>query len=220
MKTLLLFCDFDGTVSRRDVGYNMYHHFSGGRNDELLPDWRAGKMSSRECLTREAAMVNATSQEILAYIEQFEIDPGFADFVALAKKNGIAPTILSDGLDFYIRHILGRNGLDQLAVIANIGHLNGSGLTIDFPRTNRTCTRCGNCKGEIIEEFRERAETPVTTVFVGDGYSDICATRSADLLFAKKDLERYCVEHKIAYTKYDTFFDVGRILTERGLWRP
>lgn len=220
MKKLLLFCDFDGTVSRRDVGYNMYHHFSGGRNDELLPDWRSGRMSSRECLTREAAMMHATSEEIIAFVEQFEIDPGFADFVALARKNEIEPIILSDGLDFYIRHILGRNGLGELPIIANIGYLNGSGLTIEFPRTNRACTRCGNCKGEIIEEYREQAGEPVTTVFVGDGYSDTCATRSADILFAKKDLARYCAEHKIPYTKYDTFFDVGRMLTELGHWRP
>ena len=217
---LLLFCDFDGTISQRDVGYNLYHHFSGGRNDELLPDWKAGRMSSRECLTLEAAMVTATSEEIMAFLEQFPIDPSFGDFVALAKKNGAMPTILSDGLDFYIRHILGRNGLEHIPTISNIGHLNGSGLTIDFPRTNRNCTRCGACKGEIIEEFRERESGPVTTIFVGDGYSDICATRSADLLFAKKDLERYCVEHKIAYTKYDTFFDVGRVLIELGHWRP
>lgn len=217
---LLLFCDFDGTISQRDVGYNLYYHFSGGRNDELLPDWKAGRMSSRECLTLEAAMVTATPEEIMAFLEQFPIDPSFGDFVALAKKNGAMPTILSDGLDFYIRHILSRNGLEHIPTISNIGHLNGSGLTIEFPRTNRNCTRCGACKGEIIEEFREREAGPVTTIFVGDGYSDICATRSADLLFAKKDLERYCVEHKIAYTKYDTFFDVGRVLIELGHWRP
>ena len=217
---LLLFCDFDGTISQRDVGYNLYHHFSSGRNDELLPDWKAGKLSSRECLTREAAMVTASSDEIMAFLEPFTIDPGFADFVALAKKNGVVPTILSDGLDFYIRHILDRNNLDHLPVISNIGHLNGSGLTIEFPRTNRACTRCGACKGEIIEEFRDRAGDEVLTVFVGDGYSDICATRSADVLFAKKDLARYCVEHKIAYTKYDSFFDVGRVLIEHGHWRP
>jgi len=216
---ILIFCDFDGTISRRDVGYNLYHHFSGGRNDLLLPDWKSGRMSSRECLTREAEMVTASTEEIMAFLDQFTIDPGFAEFDSLCRKNGVEPIILSDGLDFYIRHILGKYHLGHMRVISNIGHLNGTGLTIEFPRTNRECRRCGACKGEIIEEFRDRCDEPVTTVFVGDGYSDVCATRAADLLFAKKDLERYCLEHKVAYTKFDTFFDVSRAMIDSGYWR-
>ncbi len=218
MKTLV-FCDFDGTISRRDVGYNLYHHFSGGRNDLLLPDWKAGRMSSRECLTREAEMVTASRDEIMAFLEQFTIDPGFAEFDSLCRKNGVEPVILSDGLDFYIRHILGKYNLGHMQVISNIGHLNGNGLMIEFPRTNRECRRCGSCKGEIIEEYRDRCAEPVRTVFVGDGYSDVCATRAADLLFAKKDLERYCLDHSIAYTKFDTFFDISRAMIDLGHWR-
>ncbi|PWB71158.1 hypothetical protein C3F09_08190 [candidate division GN15 bacterium] len=218
MKTLV-FCDFDGTISRRDVGYNLYHHFSGGRNDLLLPDWKAGRMSSRECLTREAEMVTAKTEEIMAFLDQFTIDPGFPEFESLCRRNGVEPIVVSDGLDFYIRHILSRNNLGHLHVLSNIGHLDGAGIRIEFPRTNRECRRCGNCKGEIIEEFRERAGEPVTTVFVGDGYSDVCATRAADLLFAKKDLARYCLEHGIAFTKFDTFFDVSRALIDLGHWR-
>jgi 2-hydroxy-3-keto-5-methylthiopentenyl-1-phosphate phosphatase len=215
MKTLV-FCDFDGTISRRDVGYSLFHHFSGGRNDLLLPDWKAGRMSSRECLTREAEMVTASSTEILTFLDQFEIDPGFASFVELCRKNNTDLVILSDGLDFYIHRILARNGLTDLSVICNIGKLDGSGLTIEFPRTNRECARCGSCKGEIIEEHRARHQEPTRTVFIGDGYSDTCATRAADLLLAKKDLERYCLKQDIKYTKFDTFFDVARVLAERG----
>jgi len=216
---MLVFCDFDGTISRRDVGYNLYHHFSGGRNDLLLPDWKAGRLSSRECLTREAEMVTASADEIMAFLDQFTIDPGFAEFESLCRKNGVEPVVLSDGLDFYIRHILTRYGLAHLQVISNIGHLDGSGLSIEFPRTNRACRRCGACKGEIIEEFRGRCGEPATTVFIGDGYSDICAAGAADLLFAKKDLKRYCLDHKVAYTKFDTFFDVSRALMGYGHWR-
>ncbi|RME18936.1 MAG: hypothetical protein D6800_14980, partial [Candidatus Zixiibacteriota bacterium] len=54
-------------------------------------------------------------------------------------------------------------------------------------------------------------------VFVGDGYSDACAARRADVLYAKKDLAEYCRAEKIAYTLYDTFEDVARDLMGRGL---
>jgi 2-hydroxy-3-keto-5-methylthiopentenyl-1-phosphate phosphatase len=215
MKTLV-FCDFDGTISKRDVGYSLFHHFSGGENDKLLPDWKAGRMSSRECLTREAEMVKAPTEEILSYLDQFEIDPGFVAFEQLCRRNDMPLLIVSDGLDFYINRILARNGLSHLEVVCNIGHLNTHGIEIEFPRTNRECRRCGSCKREIIEERCGLVSQECRTVFIGDGYSDTCATRAATLLFAKKDLERYCQAHNITYNSFDTFFDVARILVERG----
>ena len=212
----LLFCDFDGTISRRDIGYSLFHHFSGGRNDALLPDWKAGRISSREVLTREAAMVSATKSEIMSFLEQFEIDPGFSAFVAQCRKNRIEPVILSDGLDFYIKYVLQRNQLDGLQVVSNVGHFTADGLEIEFPRVNKACRRCGNCKGEILEEFRAQASGEVRTVFIGDGYSDTCAARVADRLFAKKDLAVYCRDQNIAYTTFDTFHDVASRLTREG----
>lgn len=218
--TTLIFCDFDGTISRRDVGYSMFHHFSGGRNDALLPDWKAGRITSREVLMQEAAMVSASPAEIMAYLNQFAIDQGFKPFVDLCRKNRIQPVILSDGLDFYIRHILKRYDLSDLEVVCNVGTLHPDGLRIAFPRNNTACSRCGNCKGEIIEEYRARVEGPSRTIFIGDGYSDTCAATTADVLLAKKDLAHYCRTHNIAYTTYDTFFDVILLLTEQGYLRP
>jgi 2-hydroxy-3-keto-5-methylthiopentenyl-1-phosphate phosphatase len=218
MKTVV-FCDFDGTISRRDVGYTLFHHFSGGKNELLLPDWKSGRMSSRECLTREAAMVHASSDEILAFLDQFEIDPGFVQFEQLCRSNDVPIIVLSDGLDFYIKRILERNQLAHLSVTSNIGKLNSHGLQIEFPRNNRECTRCGSCKGEIIEEYVGRDSGQYRTVFIGDGYSDTCATRVAGFLLAKKDLERYCLDHDIPYSRFDTFFDVARILVEQGYLR-
>ena len=219
MKTIV-FCDFDGTISRRDVGYSLFHHFSNGENDKLLPDWKAGRMSSRECLTREAAMVTASSQEILAFLDQFEIDPGFSAFERLCRQNDFGLVILSDGLDFYINPILARNGLSHLELRCNIGRLNSHGIDIEFPRDNVACERCGSCKGEIIQEYCGQISGESRAIFVGDGYSDTCATRAASVLFAKKDLERYCQAHNIAYNRYDTFYDVAGTLIGQGIARP
>ena len=49
-------------------------------------------------------------------------------------------------------------------------------------------------------------------VFIGDGVSDLAAAREADVLFARRGLrlEEYCLEHKIAYTPFDTFADIKR----------
>ncbi len=218
--SVAIFCDFDGTVSRRDVGYAMFHHFSGGRNDALLPAWKSLEMSSRECLTAEAAMVEGSADEIQAFLSQFDIDPHFQIFERLCVKNSVPLHILSDGLDLYINPILRRNDLGHLPVMANIGRLNGHGLEIEFPWTNTECKRCGCCKGERMAEYRQsQGEMSVRLAFVGDGYSDVCAVTQADLLIAKKDLAKFCTERKIPFVPFDNFADVAQILVDNGYLR-
>jgi len=214
-----VFCDFDGTISRRDVGYNLFRHFSGGKNDELIPDWKAGRLSTRDCLLQEAAMVHATEEEVYRFLEQFELNPGFVEFVRLCQASSVDLFVVSDGLDFYIRHLLEHNNLEHLSVIANRGRLENGGIKVEFTHHNRTCRRCGNCKGERIQEYRNGKSQKTRVVFVGDGYSDTCATAEADLIFAKKDLEQYCLINDIVFYKYDDFFDVARKMVELGYLR-
>ncbi|NOY87808.1 MAG: MtnX-like HAD-IB family phosphatase [FCB group bacterium] len=211
-----VFCDFDGTVTTRDVGYNLFHHFSQGKNDELLPDWKSGRISTRECLRLEASMVKATPQEIYAFLQQFEIDKGFKDFVNFCDHNHMPLLITSDGLDFYIRFLLQKYQLSRLNFLSNIGHLENGGITLAFPHHNIHCTRCGICKGEVIEQFRTNSEDKYKIIFIGDGYSDICATQQADIIFAKKDLEQYCLKKNIHYYAYETFYDIKRQMLQLG----
>ncbi len=207
MKTAV-FCDFDGTISRRDVGYNIFRHFSGGRNELLLPDWKAGVMTTRECLTREAEMVKATPDELYRFIDQFELNDGFHEFVDACASSEIPFHVASDGLDFYIKYILEKNNLPHLSVVTNKARLENGGITVEFPHDNISCERCGICKGERIQQFRRQTGGEYKIVFIGDGYSDACGAREADIVFAKKDLEQYCQRHNIDYFSYDTFYDV------------
>lgn len=214
-----VFCDFDGTITRRDVGYNLFYHFSKGKNDELIPQWEAGRLSTRDCLLQEAAMVHATEEEIYRFLEQFEFNPGFVEFERLCQASGTDLFVVSDGLDFYIRYLLERNHLEHLHVIANRGKLENGGITVEFTHHNRTCRRCGSCKGERIQEYRSRQPQKACVVFIGDGYSDVCATAEADVVFAKKELEQYCLINDIAFYKYDDFFDVARKMAALGYLR-
>lgn len=214
---LTIFCDFDGTIARADVGYQLFRHFSGGRNEELIPDWKAGKISSREILEREADMVNAPAGEILTFIDQFSLDPTFTPFARRCQRAGVPLFVVSEGMDVYIKRLLQREGLDDIPVICNIGRLEQDRIFIDFPHVNRHCTRCGSCKGERIEEYRAQAADGAVVAFIGDGYSDACAAREADILFAKKDLEHYCQSENIPYNWYDTFDDVTNWLVSHSM---
>lgn len=215
--TNLIFSDFDGTITRQDVGYNIFHHFSGGKNDALLPDWKSGAMTTRECLRREAEMVTASRDEIYNFIDKFELNDGFIEFVNKCQANDLPMTILSDGLDFYIDFLLGRENLRQIPVLSNIGILKNETIEIEFPHENRLCKSCGSCKAERMAEFRATVPGETRAIFIGDGYSDACATKEADLIYAKKDLAHYCDEKNIDYCAFDTFFDVISDLTDKGI---
>ncbi|MBU2534459.1 MAG: HAD-IB family phosphatase, partial [Alphaproteobacteria bacterium] len=128
-----VFCDFDGTITLRDVGYSIFHHFSGGRNDELLPDWKSGRISSRETLLREAAMSPLTAEQLYAYLDTFEIDEGFAPFVTRCRESGCELIVVSDGLDLYIHHLLGKYNLTDLPLITNHAFLADGHIQIEFP---------------------------------------------------------------------------------------
>ena len=213
-----IFCDFDGTVSKRDIGYQLYHHFSGGRNDALLPDWKAGRLTTRDCLEMEAAMVRASSEEILSFLDQFELDDTFIEFERVCRANSIPLMIVSEGLDFYIKRLLLAHGLDDLPVYCNIGHLENGGLRVEFPYRVRTCDGCGNCKAARIAEYRRTANDSGQVIFIGDGYSDACGANEADMVFAKKDLVRYCRDEGISYHRFSNFNDVTSRLLQIGLF--
>lgn len=210
------FCDFDGTIAQHDVGYNLFHHFSGGRNDTLIPDWKAGRLSTRDCLLQEAAMVHATESEIYSFLGQFELDKGFPHFVEICRANEANLLVVSDGLDFYIKYLLAHNSLGDLPVLTNIGRVENSRLVVEFPYHNLTCRRCGSCKEERIREYRNDQAGETRIIFVGDGYSDACAVKEADVIFAKKELEDYCQTHDIEYYRYKDFFDVARLAVSLG----
>ncbi|MCB2231621.1 MtnX-like HAD-IB family phosphatase [bacterium] len=215
-----IFCDFDGTLARRDVGYHLYNRFTGGRCNELIPDWKAGTLSTRDCLLKEAAMFRGEPDEVFAFLDTFELNPGFVEFAALATRCNIPLHIISDGLDVYINHILTRHGINDIPVICNHARLVDGGMVLEFPYDDPHNTGGGVCKGDRIAEYRRGQKGPLTIIFIGDGLSDIGALPQTDILFAKKDLARYCDRRNIPYTAFDTFHDITGELVARSLFVP
>jgi 2-hydroxy-3-keto-5-methylthiopentenyl-1-phosphate phosphatase len=204
-KAIRVFSDFDGTISARDVGASLFNHFSGKKNWGTVQLWLEQKISSRECLWRECSYIDASKQTLLAALDRIDIQKGFPDFVSFLKTHSIPLHILSDGLDFYIKAFLARNGLDDLDIHANCAHFVNGSLYPSFPHYARGCGFCGCCKGERINSLSHDGEL---TIFIGDGFSDRCALDVADVVFARGDLEALCRETAVACLPFADFFDV------------
>lgn len=211
---LRVFCDFDGTVAQKDVGRELFSHFTGHRSEDIGRKYLDGVITARECLLSEANLVaGVTSAQLGTFVDQFAIDEYFVAFRTFCLSQGIPLAIVSDGLDFYVERILNRNGLGDCMFFAN--HLefkNVDGVTsldITFPYTDSECLLCGNCKRNHMLSLSSDEDI---IVYVGDGISDRCPVRHADVVFAKKDLIRYCQQENISYFEYSDFRDVQQRL--------
>lgn len=212
---LRIYCDFDGTAALQDVGSSLFRTFAGEKANSIVADYLSGKINARDCLTKECEALGSIDRRSLeTFVDGFQLDPTFSPFVRFCRSRGIPLTILSDGLDFYVRRILVNAGLEDVPWFANRAVWqettnNMATLTPEFPYRDEHCDLCGNCKRNHIASLTPDDDA---VVYIGDGISDRCPVRFADMVFAKKRLIRYCQEQNVSYWKFDTFDDVRQRL--------
>jgi len=203
-----LFVDFDGTVTEKDVGDGIFTKFMRGDpalHDKLIADWKAGLISSHQCLTQECENSEVTEDELQDELDSYDLTPGFKETAKFCWDNGIPITILSDGMDYYIEYILSRHGLKNIQFRSNHMYFNDGSMIVEFPFFDKGCGRCGNCKRWHMDVIREDSEK---IVYAGDGYSDRFAIKSADVVFARRDLENYCRNTNHEYIPFGDFYQI------------
>ncbi|HYM82044.1 MAG TPA: HAD-IB family phosphatase [Candidatus Limnocylindria bacterium] len=206
-------CDFDGTISPSDIGAAFVRNFSPGRDAEraaLLERWRSGRLGSREITEAECALMRTSRSDALAFTRRFDLDPWFAPFVAEALDRGDQVMVVSEGFDFYVNDQLARHGLERLPVAANHIRFAGDRVIPEFPFSDPECASCGNCKAAHVRRYRALGER---TVLVGDGLSDRCGARAAEVVLARagSDLEGWCRAASIPCTPFTSFAEVAAL---------
>jgi 2,3-diketo-5-methylthio-1-phosphopentane phosphatase/HAD superfamily hydrolase (TIGR01509 family) len=213
MKQLIL-CDFDGTISIRDMGYNLVYRFTSGDWEAIDRDFCEGKIGSKEAYIRIANILKGDEQALLNFIHQHSnIDPHFTSFYQYCREKGIDVKIVSDGLDFYIKTVLEIHHLSEIPFYANCTHfLRGGGVDISFPHSNEECGLCGTCKKRLVQVHRKDYDS---ILFIGNGLSDRCAAREADFVFAKDFLYTYCIDQDITCHFFQNFSEILGDLKKR-----
>jgi HAD superfamily phosphoserine phosphatase-like hydrolase len=219
--------DFDGTLAEADIGNRFFHRFTRDeeRWNELIAGWKREELSARECLAFECALSDVDERAALEFFDGFVLAPGALEFVAAARRAGHEIVVASDGLEMYVSRLLARAGL-EVPFSANRIHFQSGGPIPEYasggpavrlpdgrvagsrPGAPAGCGRCGNCKGAILEAAARGGGR--RTVLVGDGYSDRCAARVAEVVYAKDDLLGYCRERGIAARPFTVLEDVAR----------
>lgn len=191
--------DWDGTVTVADSLVAAVHALGDGSiYDVSLQDAFA---SYGEALAAEVGTLRVSADELAAWaVETVEIRPGFHEFVERYE-----PLIVSSGLPQIILPVLEREGLGRLEVRANDAQPSPDGWRVRF-RHEGLCPVCGDrCKRRSLPD-----ERPIA--FVGDGWSDRCASLACDRVFARAGLAAYLDEQGVPFEPYETFFDVAAAL--------
>ncbi len=207
------FLDFDGTITKEDLIDRVLEEFADPQWLKIEQSWVNGEIGSRDCLAMQMKLIKAKLCDILDFAEDIGIDETFLDFAKYCKDQAVQIVILSDGIDLFIKSILGRYGLNDIRVYSNsLASTNGS-YEMYFPYFRNDClSRSGICKCKIMEELSSPSSV---NILVGDGRSDFCVARKADLIFAKSDLLDFCRVEKIPYLEHTEFRDIMEWLKDQ-----
>ncbi len=208
-KNLKIFCDFDGTIAKKDTWIALGEYFINKKDEWaiVIKQFESLEIGSRECFIKECNLVENFNIDIFdRIIDEQELDIYFKDFKAYCIKNNLQLFILSEGMDYYIERILYKNNLN-LEFFSNSFILadDRKSFKLEFPYSDSDCIKCGCCKRNLLMNLSSDDDI---SIYIGDGYSDACVVNYADIVFAKKSLASYCWKNNITYFEYNNFRDI------------
>lgn len=206
-KEFKIFVDFDGTITKQDVGDAIFREFGDVEKvNPIIDDLLNDKISAKESWTSLCNSVeNINEDDLTEFLENIQIDETFLKFDKYCSENDFRLYVLSDGFNFYIDKIFKKHNLSHVEYYSNKLKITNNKLVPSFPHLDESCTSSANCKRNHIIEHSGDDDF---TVFIGDGNSDKYTIQFCDFIFAKDDLLRYCEMERISFFPFKNFEDV------------
>lgn len=202
---MLFVVDFDGTLSVRDTVDAMLERFAGPEWESVEQEWLEGRITAIECMQQQLRMIRSDHVSLEGFFRGIQLDASFLPFYKhVSQFSKVA--IVSDGLDHAIKVAMKNAELPEMPVFANKLHFVPEGIDISWPHRNPSCSGGnGVCKCAVA---RDLSGGDKRVILIGDGKSDACLAKEADVVFAKGSLIKYCTENNIPHFKFQTFADV------------
>ncbi|PIC63479.1 2-hydroxy-3-keto-5-methylthiopentenyl-1-phosphate phosphatase [Sporosarcina sp. P13] len=213
MSNVVVFCDFDGTITKKDNIISIMNQFALPGWEELKDDILSQKISIQQGVRQLFSLVPSNlKEEIISFVLQdAEIREGFSDFVQFTREQNIPLYIVSGGIDFFVHPVLDPYGpFDH--IYCNEATFDEERITIHYPHAcDESCTNqgCGCCKPSIMRKLSDEQQTRIV---IGDSVTDFEAAKLADVVIARDFLAETCEKLDIPYKRFETFTDCINIV--------
>ena len=218
-RRILALLDYDGTMTTHECNEIALQPLVGDEWWDLERESYADRMSHAEVFQRQIGLIRAPRAEIIErLLAAAEPMPGLRDFfTALQLRDGHS-AIVSAGFRESIEEFWRRETLPPMRLFASElvgdGPDDGPPYHLIFSSALGDCPRCGlaSCKAATLRALRRPGD--VVLVF-GDGPSDLCPAREADLTFARGHLAERCAEEGLEWRPLGDF---SAVMGEVDAW--
>jgi len=210
----VIFCDFDGTITRMDTLVYLLDEFSGEDWRSIEDQVEAGSMTEIGALQAEMDLLHIPFEEAASAIRnKIQIDPTFPGFVEYLRKKDFDLTILSGGFKRIIELVLKEHNLDSVSVKSNQVEVGKSNkwqvLPAGTPKLNGFCN---HCKTWHVTEAKAAS---YTTIYIGDGTTDRCPAMESDIVFAKGGLADWLTRNGREFVPFNNFKQITQYLEKQ-----
>ncbi len=209
-----VFIDFDNTVTKGDVLNELIDRYSINKDWTVLEKaWALGEVTTKECLLGQMKSIRISRQELFKFLKKVQIDPNFTKLIEFLRYRDIEFSIVSDNFEPFIQVILEDNGIKDFPIFANHLKFYKDRFFPSFPYQNPNCSFCAHCKKVHFMNDPHSKGNPV--IYIGDGRSDICAAKEADIVFVKDTLLEYFKKHGLSCVEFNDLGTVYEYMKEQ-----
>lgn len=204
----ILFVDFDGTITSEETFETTMRRYTPPQLfAEKMQEVMTGKIPLSEGVHMAFDMIPSSKMpEIMDYVRTVPVREGFREMLIAAKEKDIPVVVMSGGLKPYI--------VDKMApymdLITDLYAVDTdlSGETIQLHSDFESGAEIMN-KALVMQQYDYK-----TGMCIGDSIADMSMVKASEVVFARDSLCDICDKYGIPYTKWDTFFDIEKVLRE------
>lgn len=215
--TVRVICDFDGTISERDMIVSIMRHFAPEASESIIQAVRAGERSVKDGVEAMFALIPSNQYGAVAAYAQAAtaVRRGFPQFIHTCEQLGWKVAIVSGGFDFFVEPVIHNLSTASVDIYCNRIDASGSHLRVRWSKPcDEACDGgCGLCKPRVIREIAQPGDRVIA---IGDGVTDVKAAKMADFVFARSDLLRLARELGLPHLPFETFDDITAAILDKG----
>jgi 2-hydroxy-3-keto-5-methylthiopentenyl-1-phosphate phosphatase len=207
-------CDFDGTISKLDVGNEIHRSVFPEKFVELQKAYRAGELNLRQLQLKMWQDFPLSQTEFQKRAQQFgSLRTGFKNFLRHCQEHQVLFIVASCGIRNYIEAVL-KKELEptELGRIKEI-HCNDARFSnealVEFLTPEKGDSDLTLDKGKLARELRKQYPK-MKILGIGNGTSDRSMAGHVDLFAATDALAKWAQKSSIEHIPFDDFETLTR----------